>query len=523
MYQERSFDRKRWSRALGTIVAVSLLAGAAAAQNAVKCKRTIARETAKYEATRSKQLQKCEDGVLQGKITGPCPDAETAGKITQAMAKMDDKISAACTGLTMAAIDFDGLVKRCVSGTSGPRCDGGANALDPCTGDIDCPGGTCTIPGNECTSDAQCPGSTCGAVDECPAIENRNLPAGECTLALTGATDIVDCLQCIGDGVTTQLNTISFAHLAPNGGEKAVLKCQRTIGKAASKFFQKKIKILQKCEDAVLQGKITGPCPDTAAATAIADAEAKLLDKIARACGGDDKTLGTADDLSLGEVGGPVFCPAYDIPGAGPGCAATIADMQDLAECVRCLTEFKVDCAHRAANPGGGAVPAECNPTCGNGSIDAGETCDDGNSESGDACPSDCSIASCVDIGDTTATVSFTAPAGIDIAGLTVLLEYPDAKVRIPGSGAAPSVINAIGMTPAGTVYTPNDLNYALRLVIFEPDSLAIPAGTLFQVTFDTCQGAGALTASDMTCRVENASNTAQVAVGGVNCAVTVP
>jgi cysteine-rich repeat protein len=529
-------------------MALSLAANAAAAQDADACKRAIAKETAKYETTRSKRLQKCEDGVLKGKVTPPCPDADTAAKINDAKTKMDDKITAACTGVSLASIDWDGLASRCTGGDNGTRCAAGSiYQNEPCTVDGDCdpnpdctgsgtPFGcctgvgtgscatsTCTVEAAECSGSSDCPGGTCDPVDRCPKLENRDLPSGTCDMALVDQDDIVDCLQCMSDGVTTQMSDLYFGDFAPAGDDGDALKCQRTLGKAAAKFFQKKRKILQKCTDGVIKGTVTGPCPDADSASKISAAETKMLDKIGKACGGDDKSLGTSDDLSLAATGGTVFCPGLDIPGAGADCHGTIGNMQDLAECLRCVTEFKADCADRASFPTAGALQAECNPTCGNGVIEAGETCDDGNFVSGDACPSDCSISSCTPGVAATATVSFTAPAGVDIAGVTVLLEYPDSKVRIPGSGCALSVVNSIGMTPGSTVFTPNDLDYAVRVVLYEPSSAAIAPGTLFQVTFDTCQGGGALAAADMTCRVENASDTSTATVGGVNCTVAVP
>jgi cysteine-rich repeat protein len=161
---------------------------------------------------------------------------------------------------------------------------------------------------------------------------------------------------------------------------------------------------------------------------------------------------------------------------------------------------------------------------CGNGTVDfdCGETCDDGNTLEGDRCPANCRIAPCTASGaQITAHVDFAPPAGVDLAGLTVFLRYPDGVVKIPGTASDPQVQNRITDLPDGTFSTPNDLDYALRLAIFTPDSSAIPIGRLFSVQFDGCQGAAPPSAADFSCRVEQAADTNSNTVSGVTCTVT--
>ena len=72
--------------------------------------------------------------------------------------------------------------------------------------------------------------------------------------------------------------------------------CQVGLGGKRARFFQAKGKILGKCEDLVLKGSITVPCPDERAELAI-DARAKGDPRrCARACGGPDRVCGTDDD-----------------------------------------------------------------------------------------------------------------------------------------------------------------------------------------------------------------------------------
>jgi len=163
---------------------------------------------------------------------------------------------------------------------------------------------------------------------------------------------------------------------------------------------------------------------------------------------------------------------------------------------------------------------------CGNGIVDfdRGETCDDGNTIEGDACPANCRIAPCTATGSTlNVDVSFMPPAGTDLAGISVFLRYPDGVVRLPGMANDPSVQDSLSNLPDNGFSTPNDLDYALRLVVFTPDSSAIPPGRLVTIHFDTCTGAAPAQATDFRCSVESAADTNNDAVAGTTCAVTLP
>jgi cysteine-rich repeat protein len=162
---------------------------------------------------------------------------------------------------------------------------------------------------------------------------------------------------------------------------------------------------------------------------------------------------------------------------------------------------------------------------CGNCTVDPGETCDDGNTVDGDACPHDCVIQSCTPVQDSTRTfsVSFAPPAGVQIAGITVLLDYPEGQVAIPGSGNDALVLGSISHVPFGRLSSPNDLDYALIEAVV--GGSPITPGRLFTVTFNDCASATVPTPSDFTCTVTDAADASANVVdpATVSCSVTSP
>jgi len=171
-------------------------------------------------------------------------------------------------------------------------------------------------------------------------------------------------------------------------------------------------------------------------------------------------------------------------------------------------------------------TPTPAAGTCGNGVVDfdKGETCDDGNTVDGDSCPANCHIASCSASGSTLdVDVQFAPPPGVDLAGITVFVRYPDGVVRIPGMANDPAVQNSLANLPDNGFPTVNDLDYALRLVIFAPDLSPIAPGRLVTIHFESCAGAGAPSAADFRCTVENAADTDSNTVTGTTCSVTLP
>jgi cysteine-rich repeat protein len=169
---------------------------------------------------------------------------------------------------------------------------------------------------------------------------------------------------------------------------------------------------------------------------------------------------------------------------------------------------------------------------CGNGTVEGPETCDDGNgvdetdpavpTNPADTCPATCIIGAC-GAGTTTSqdvTVHMNAPGGSPaLGGITVFLDYPDAKTSIPGSGSG--VTGSIKNLPAGSLSSPNDLDYGLLEGIVNLGGIS--PGTLFTVTFANCPGAAPLAPGDFACVVKDASDTGGNTVPGVTCSVTIP
>ena len=168
---------------------------------------------------------------------------------------------------------------------------------------------------------------------------------------------------------------------------------------------------------------------------------------------------------------------------------------------------------------------------CGNGVVEGSETCDDGNAvdendpsvhpNPADTCPATCIIGAC-GAGATTpqgVSVHISVPGGTSLGGITVFLDYPDARTSIPGSGSG--VGGSISNVPAGSLSSPNDLDYGLIEGIVNLGG--VPPGRLFTVTFQNCPGAPPLIVGDFGCVVKDASDTSGNDVPGVTCTVSIP
>jgi len=120
-------------------------------------------------------------------------------------------------------------------------------------------------------------------------------------------------------------------------------KCRAAIVKASAAFVQAKARALHKCEDKVVRGKFppTTDCPgDARTGFAIAKAAEKMERAIVRACGGQDKACGTADDEPLAEIGWAIgTCPDFQLQ----GCDVPIASCTDIPTCLECISGHAVD------------------------------------------------------------------------------------------------------------------------------------------------------------------------------------
>jgi cysteine-rich repeat protein len=448
--------------ALAAAGMLMLLGGTVKAEE-IKCRRTIAKETAKFETSKLKTLQKCQDASLKGKLAAGknCTpgdanlDVKTGDKLAKASAKLQAKIAKDCETVDIALVF---------------------------------PGG------------------------ECPRFSTTD-EAGACQALVTDAASAGACLECLGEaGVDTMID-LAYGDLLPidasDKADKNVQKCQRSIGKNIEKFFKAKRKALAKCEDGVIKSG-SGSCPDSKVTDKINKARQGLIDKVVGDCG-------KKEDLNQADVGGPCACPGLEIPG-GAACEAPIHTRQDLADCLACIVDHKGSClTDVSVDPE--SNNADCQPACGNGSIDAGETCDDGNADSFDSCPSDCSINPCNNPGGTvTATVSVSTAA--NLSALTVFVSYPDGDVRIPGQGADGSVFARVTATNGTADATPNDLDYGVRVLMTDP---FFPlGGAPLEIQFDICDGAS-VTDSDFDCWVEFVADDQAQILRGATCSVDVP
>ena len=136
---------------------------------------------------------------------------------------------------------------------------------------------------------------------------------------------------------------VSFAVGSMAAGAQAEpLKCQQAILKASAQVAQTRIKALSKCEDAKLKGKLGSAVicvTEPKTATMVAKADAKLRAAVAVACGGADKTCGTAGDDAPSSIDWPATCPDFE----GAGCTNGIGTCTDLADCLVCDHARAVD------------------------------------------------------------------------------------------------------------------------------------------------------------------------------------
>jgi cysteine-rich repeat protein len=151
---------------------------------------------------------------------------------------------------------------------------------------------------------------------------------------------------------------------------------------------------------------------------------------------------------------------------------------------------------------------------CGNGLLEPDETCE--------TCPEDCVPRACEPSTETSDwQVDFASEVGTSPTSVTVFLAYRSAVVSIPGSGFAPTVRQRVIVPPPPPfLFTPNDLDYALRVVLSRTGGLA--QGPLFTVRFDRCEGAPPPDSADFVCSVEGCAG-AGGSIDGCTCFVRQP
>lgn len=299
----------RGARLALAVVATAVMATPADA-TPLKCRRAVAKAAAVFAQSNLKTAQRCEDSILRGTFAGPCPDQKSTTKLVKLRAKLAAVIAAACGGRD----------KTC-----------GAGIDDEMLSAI---------------------GWTMGT---CPDIAESG-----CTNTIASCAGAGECLRCIDEQATDATIDLAFDELLRDTTDPAVRKCQRAIGKESAQFVGSQLRALQQCEDRVLRGKSAGPCPDGVAAENLAKSQAKMQQKICRACGGPGRACGGGDDVTPAQIGFTETCPGLTIPG-GSACGAAITDLSSLITCVDCVGRQRAICMDRAAAPGVATYPAECN------------------------------------------------------------------------------------------------------------------------------------------------------------------
>jgi len=155
---------------------------------------------------------------------------------------------------------------------------------------------------------------------------------------------------------------------------------------------------------------------------------------------------------------------------------------------------------------------------CGNGRIEAGEVCDDGNMVSGDGCSSTCTSLGCTATATTVRLAVNLVPNGKTVGGFGAFVDYPEAKVSLPGSGEGPA--SRVTGQPAGTSVVVNDKDNAVRVIV--AGNTTLPSGRNFSIDFDRCSGAAAPTSGEFTCSVWSASSPQGSEISGVGCTAAI-
>ena len=109
--------------------------------------------------------------------------------------------------------------------------------------------------------------------------------------------------------------------------------------------------------------------------------------------------------------------------------------------------------------------------------------------------------------------MTYTGPAGVTIAGISYLVDYPEDKVSKPTFAAK-----------FGVSIATKDLSWGYSGNAIQGQANALPS-PFMTATFETCEGAQAPTASDFSCKVTDASDNNGNAVNPttVSCTVTIP
>ena len=119
--------------------------------------------------------------------------------------------------------------------------------------------------------------------------------------------------------------------------------------------------------------------------------------------------------------------------------------------------------------------------------------------------------------------VNFDPAAVLDLAAVELSVNYPQAKVALPGTGNTPEVNGRLTNLVAGSSITPlgNDDDDKLRIIFGGGSPTDVPSGPVVRISFD--QPGPAPLASEFSCTVTDAFDSFGLSVSGVTCAVAAP
>ncbi len=337
----------------------------------------------------------------------------------------------------------------------------------------------------------------------CPDFEGTS-----CATPIADCAGIATCETCVDTAVADRTRVLLFNHLMPTDAklQKALHRCQATIGKEGAKLFDASWKALTRCWDARLAGKHANSCPspgDGKAAPALAAAAATARAKICKACGGRDGTCDGIADIAVADIGFDPTCPSVG------GCGGAIASVGDLADCLACTSAGRAGCAVALAAASVAPYPPACGAVLPTPTVTS--TPPATTSPTPSATPS---VVACPVVAPGTATTSVTISldAAVPVGAATLLLDYPPQLVRLPSLGGGTDVRARVTDLTSGGLFdkgAPNNQDSngdgeadRLRFTLVATDGVS---GAILRVQFDRCDGAATTTASDYACSLSAA------------------
>jgi hypothetical protein len=193
-------------------------------------------------------------------------------------------------------------------------------------------------------------------------------------------------------------------------------------------------------------------------------------------------------------------------------------------ECVDCAVGARADCALAGAAPGVADYPAGCAdvPPTPTPTVTPTPTLTPVASPTFTATPQPTPspvFCTAANAGAATTTVTLTLTGGTPVGGASLVLDYPPARVRLPGVADDPAVRARVTDVTAGALLGKGAPNNQDSNADREPDrvrftlvSMTGVSGAILKITFDRCSAAALTTASDYACAIIGSA----VAVDGV-------